>query len=124
MSKLSMQEEAWNRAIAGEPEPALRGAIANVEDDALQLYAVLLLARTLIAEGRSFSVPDALEKLADAFVRRGDLPASVACAKLADDAGGEGAKIRNKIAEAFGKGSKRIADVSPAPPPLPTSPAI
>jgi cAMP-dependent protein kinase regulator len=32
--------------------------------------------------------------------------------------------VRKRIAEAFGKGSKRAADVSPAPPPLPISPAI
>ncbi len=124
MSEHSMLDDAWAHAFAGENEDALRAGIAMVEDDALQLAAVRLLARTLVAEGRTFAVAEAAEKLAEAHVRRGDLPAAVAAGKLADEAGGEGKKIFKRIAEAFGKGSKRIADVAPLPPALPTSPAI
>jgi CRP-like cAMP-binding protein len=119
-----MLEEAWAHALAGENQDALRKAIALLEDDPMQLPAVAVLGRVLVAEGRTFAVGDAAEKLAGALVRRGDLPAAVSAARLADDAGGEGAKARKRIAEAFGKGSKRVADVSPAPPPLPATPAI
>lgn len=119
-----MLETAWDDALAGRDEKALRAAIAIVEDDALQLSAVRLLGRTLVARGHESSVAAAMEHLADAHVRRGDLPSAVAAAKLADEAGGDGKATRKRIAEAFGKGSKRVADVSPAPPPLPTSPAI
>jgi CRP-like cAMP-binding protein len=119
-----MLEDAWAHALAGENQDALRKAIALVEDDPMQLAAVALLGRVLVLEGRTFSVGDAAEKLAAAFVRRGDLPGAVSAARLADAAGGEGAKARKLIAEAFGKGSKRVADVSPAPPPLPAKPAI
>lgn len=119
-----MLEDAWAHALAGENQDALRKAIALVEDDPMQLAAVALLGRVLVLEGRTFSVGEAAEKLAAAFVRRGDLPAAVSAARLLDEAGGEGAKARKRIAEAFGKGAKRVADVSPAPPPLPASPEI
>jgi CRP-like cAMP-binding protein len=124
MSEQSMLDRAWGHAFAGDTDDALRAGIALVEEDPLQLYAVQLLVRTLVAEGRTFAAADAAEKLADGFLRRGDMPSAVVAAKLTDDAGGEGGKIRKRIAEAFGKGSKRAADVSPAPPPLPSTPAI
>lgn len=124
MSEHTMLDRAWAHAFAKENEDALRGAIAMIEADALQLGAVQVLARTLVAEGRSSAVPDGADRLADAYVRRGDLPAAVAVAKIADDAGGEGAKIRKRVADAFGKGSKRLGDVAPAPPALPGAPAI
>lgn len=119
-----MVDRAWEHAFAGENDEALRVAIAILEDDALQLYAAQVIVRTLIAEGRASGMASAAERLADAHVRRGDLPGAVVAAKLTDEAGGDGAKIRKRISEAFGKGSDRIADVSPAPPPLPTSPEI
>ncbi len=119
-----MLDRAWAHAFAGENEDALRAGIAMVEADPLQLQAVLVLAHALVAEGRTFAVADAAEKLADAYVRRGDLPSAVVAAKLADDAGGEGGKVRRRIAEVFGKGSKRIADVAPVPPALPGTPTV
>jgi len=124
MSDLSMLDQAWQHALEGKNEDALRAAIAIVEDEALQPSAVMLIARTLIAEGRTFAVVDAAEKLGDVYLRRGDLPAAVAAARLADDAGGDGKTLRQRTADAFGKGSKRLADVSAAPPPLPASPAL
>ncbi len=119
-----MLEAAWANARAGENDDALRKGIALLEDDPMQLAAAALLGRVLVAEGRSFSVGEAAEALAAAFIRRGDLPAAVSAAQLADDAGAEGAKARKRIAEAFGKGSARVADISPAPPPLPAAPPI
>ena len=113
MADLSMLHQAWQRALEGKNE-----------DDALQLGAVMLLARTLLAEGRTFAVADAAEKLGEAYLRRGDLPSAVAAARIADEAAGEGTKLRQRIADAFGKGSKRLAEISTSPPPLPTSPEI
>jgi cAMP-dependent protein kinase regulator len=124
MSDTTMLDRAWGHALAKETDAALRLAVALVEEDPTRLGATALLARVLVAEGRTFAVADAAERLVDACVRRGDLPSAVVAARLADDAGGEGAKLRKKIAEAFGKGSKRIADVPPAPPALPGAPEI
>ena len=117
-------DQAWQHALAGETDAALRLAVALVEEDAEQISATHLIARTLLAEGRSSVVADPAAQLAEAYSRRGDLPAAIACAKLASDAGGDGGKIRKRLAEVFGKGSKRIADVPPAPPPLPGTPKI
>ena len=119
-----MLHQAWQHALEGENEDALRAAIAIVEDDAFQLSALMLIARTLVAEGRPVAVADAAEKLGDAYLHRGDLPSAVASARIADEAGGDGNQLRKRVAEAFGRGSTRLADVPPAPPPLPTSPPI
>lgn len=120
----SMLEEAWALGLAKKREPALRKAIALVDDDPFQLAAVALLARTLVEEGRTLASVDAIEKLVACYVRRGDLGAAVHASILADRAGGEGDSLRQTIAKAFGKGSPRIADVSPLPPPLPAAPRV
>ena len=119
MTEPSQLDRAWAHAFAGETEDALRMGIAIVEEDPLSLQAVQLLARTLGEKGRAPSA-DAIAKLVDAQIRRGDLPAATLASKLDADGG----KLRKRIADAFGKGSKRAADVAPAPPALPGSPAI
>jgi len=124
----TLLERGWallfaSASDASKRDPALRTAIAIVESDAGQLSAIALLARLLLAADRKSAVAPAAERLADAYVRRGDLPAAIGASILVDRAGGKGATVRAAIAKAFGKGSKRLADVSPAPPPLPASPS-
>lgn len=128
-SERSALERAWALGLiaqsdAGKRDEALRTALAIVEKDPFQLSAVALLVQLLVDAGRKRTAADAAEKLADAYVRRGDLPAATAASIQADRAGGDGAGLRKAIALAFGKGSERIADVSPLPPPLPIQPAI
>lgn len=124
----SLLERGWSLLLssakdAKQRERALRVAIRLVESDPWQLAAVALLVRLAIAGAREDDAAPAAARLADAYVRRGDLAAATAAAVLADRAGGEGAALRKEIAKAFGQGSSRLADVSPAPPPLPSSPA-
>ena len=124
----SLLERGWSLLFSSAEDPeqrerALRVAIRLVESDPFQLPALALLVRLAIGGEREEAAAPAAEKLVDAFVRRGDLPAATAAAALADRAGGGGAALRKEIAKAFGHGSKRLADVSAAPPPLPASPA-
>jgi cAMP-dependent protein kinase regulator len=121
-------DRAWALGIASRKDPArrdeaVRVALAIVEKEPLRLSAASLLVQLLVDAGRKTVAADAAEKLVDAFVRRGDLPAATAAAFQADRAGGDGDDLRKAIAAAFGKGSKRAANVSPTPPPLPIHPA-
>lgn len=120
-------EQGWSLLFAPKPDAkrrdrAARIGIRLVAADPFQLGAVALLVRIAIAAERESIAAEAAGKLVDAFVRRGDLPAATAAAHLADRAGGEGGPLRAAIAKAFGLGSARVADVSPAPPPLPSTP--
>jgi CRP-like cAMP-binding protein len=112
---------AWELALAGKREEALRRAIAVFAKDPAQLSAVTLALELLAGAERFTVVPDVAVRLVDGYVRRGDLPAAASAAKIADRAGGDGAALRKRIAEAYGKGSKRLADVAPSPPPLPAA---
>jgi cAMP-dependent protein kinase regulator len=122
-------ERAWALGLISRKDPgardeALRVALSVIEKDPFQLTAVALVVQLLIDAGRKATAADAAAKLVDAYVRRGDLPAATAASIQADRAGGDGAELRKAIALAFGRGSKRIADVSPLPPPLPVRPGV
>jgi len=65
------------------------------------------------------------QRLVVQFINRGDLPGATAAALDAQAAGEAGSgQSFERIAKAFGRGSDRLADVSPAPPPLPTRKTI
>ncbi len=118
-------EQGFSLLFAPEPtladrERAIRVALRVLSGDASQPQAMALLLRALDPERASAA---AASKLALAFVRRGDLPSATMAAWLVERAGGSADRAREGIARAFGKGSKRLADVSPAPPPLPSVPA-
>ncbi|MFW6023264.1 MAG: cyclic nucleotide-binding domain-containing protein [Myxococcota bacterium] len=117
---ISPLDEAHGRRLAGDRDGALRLGIAILEAADQQLGAAALLASVLIDEGRTVVAGEVAGRLAEAWLRRGDLPAATAAAHLADRAGEDGAVLRRRIAEAFGEGSARLGDVSPAPPPLPS----
>lgn len=96
----------------------MRGCIAVLEHDAAQIGALALLARAA-ASGRAEVVGAVAERLVDAYIRRGDLPRALAAADTAKRAGRDPQPLRHLIARAFGRGSGRVGDVAPSPPPLP-----
>jgi cAMP-dependent protein kinase regulator len=114
-------DQAWDAILNQRTEPGLRMAVAMVEGDRSQLGAVTLLIRALDSLGRGSAKKKHLAKLVEAWSRRGDLPQAVAAAHLAKK---ESAALLKNIAEAFGKGSNRLKDVSPAPPALPLTPEL
>ncbi|MDW8247294.1 MAG: cyclic nucleotide-binding domain-containing protein [Sandaracinaceae bacterium] len=120
-----LHEEAWSLYLRGrregeKSEEALRRAIAIVERDHFHLGAVSLLVRMMIDFSHRDLAAQAAAKLGDAFIRRGDLPGAASAAILIDRAGHDGGDLRKAIAQAFGKGSERLADTAPAPPALPS----
>lgn len=121
----SLIERAWSDALGADRaqrDAATRIAIRFVETDALQLPAVALLSQLCVSAGRKSGAGRALTRLVDAYIRRGDLPGATWAAHVAGHAGVDARPLRASIAAAFGQGSNRVADVSPAPPPLPASP--
>jgi CRP-like cAMP-binding protein len=116
----NLLDQAWDAVLNQRTETGIRIATAILEEDPEQLGAVQLLLRTLGELGR----PKAIEKYAGtlvaAWTERGDLPQAVAAARLSKKPG----PLYAVVAAAFGKGSKRLADVSPQPPPLPVNPDL
>lgn len=105
--------------MAGKTDESLRLAIGLLQSDVQQLGAALFLSRVLIHEGRGFLAAEVATRLVGAFTRRGDLPQAVVAAKTAGEAGEDEDALLKSVAEAFGSDSDRLADVAPAPPPLP-----
>lgn len=116
---LSPLDQAHAHRLSGDTQAALRLglACANTAPDAPG--PVTLIARILIDEGRTMIGPEVAARLVDACIRRGDLPAALIASQLALDAGEDHTPLLMLIAKAFGKGSKRLADGSPKPPPFP-----
>jgi len=107
---LTALDEAWAAWVDGRADDAIRGALAILEADPSQDPAAALLATALAAEDDAHR--GAASSLVDVFIDRGDLPRAVALAKVAGDG-------LDRVAEAFGEGSARVADVPVQPPPLP-----
>lgn len=124
MSQHSLLDDAYAARHAGNLDEALRMGIALLEADTGQLNAAMLVTKCLVDRDRGFLAGEIALKLVDAFIRRGDLPMAVVAASVAETAGEEGKAQLNTIAAAFGKGSKRLGDGSPTPPPLPTDTTI
>lgn len=117
----SFLDQAWDAVLNQREEAGIRMAVALLEEDRSQLGAVTLLLRTLDLQGRSAPKKKYLSKLVEAWARRGDLPQAVAAAHLAKK---ESKALLQNIADQYGKGSKRIKDVSPSPPALPHHPEL
>jgi len=117
---LSPLDQAHALRISGDREGALRLCVALLEAAPEQYGAALLAADILDTGGRPLLAGEIAMRVVDAFVRRGDLPAAVVAAHVAEHAGEAGQAPFGMIAKVFGKGSGRIADVSSSPPPLPT----
>lgn len=114
--KLTTLDDAWSAWVAGRPSEAIQVCVGILEADPSQDTAAALLARVLVGEGVA-GAEEAAGRLAGVFVDRGDLPQATALAKIA------GGAALAAVGAAFGKGSPRLADVAPAPPPLPLSDA-
>lgn len=118
---ISPLDEAHAKWLAGDRDGALRQAIAVLDADAYALGAASLIAQALVAAKRPLVAGEAVVGIVDGFVRRGDFPAAAVAAAIMEAAGEDAKLCRKTIAAAFGKGSKRIGDVSGAPPPLPAA---
>jgi len=118
---LSPLDAAHQCRFEDDAAGALRRALPMLQADSAQVGAAALVCRLLIDADRPFVAGEAAKRLVDAFVRRGDLPAAVVAAAMAESAGEDGALLRQAIAEVFGADSPRLGDVPPAPPPLPAS---
>ena len=119
-SERSILDTARAHRLEGRTDEALRLAIPLLEADSGQLGAALFLSRVLINDGKKSIAADVATRLVDAFARRGDLPQALVAAKVADDAGEDADACYTKLANLYGADSDRLADVAPAPPPLPT----
>lgn len=108
---LTTLDDAWSAWVAGRPEEAMQRCVGILEADGSQDTARALLAQLLVAHGVNGAAELAGE-LARVFIDRGDLPWATVLAK----ASGRGSQ---EVAAAFGKGSPRLADIAPTPPPLP-----
>ena len=119
----SSLDQAWSLVLGGRRDEGLRRCVALLEADPLQLGAASLAVELLIAAERPAVAREVAARLVEAYLRRSDLPAATAAARLVlSDAGapkGAAKPLYASIAKAFGKGSARLADVPPAPPPLP-----
>jgi cAMP-dependent protein kinase regulator len=118
---VSALDRAQTLRLTGDRTAALRLSasilVANPEDVA----AAALTSRLLAELGdRSHSAKTA-QRLVDAFIRRGELAPAVLAAKAAGEAGSDQTQLLAMIANAFGKGSPRVGDVSQKPPPLPAN---
>ncbi len=102
-------------------DDALRLAASIIAASTDDVNAAYLVARLLLDSDRAQSAGKAAEALVERFVRRGDLLGACLCAQLGFEAGGFAENALATISEAFGKGSKRVSDVSPRPPPLPVA---
>lgn len=116
---LSALDRAYGMRLDGDVDGAMRQAasilVANPDDHS----AALLVARLLLDGERAMIAGEVAERLADAMLRRGDLPSATVAANLGAEAGGFAEGALQRIAQAFAKGSERLSERSPKPPALP-----
>jgi cAMP-dependent protein kinase regulator len=121
---LSPLDQAHAHRLDGDEQAALRLGIACAHAARDAPGPVALIARILIDAERTLMAAEISARLVDAFIRRGDLPQALVASQLALDAGEEQGALLKRIAEAFAKGSPRVQEASPKPPPFPTIPAM
>ena len=115
---VSPLDRAHALRLLGQPEPALQLACSIVAAAPDDVGAAYLVARLLLDAQRPEPVAQTAALLLARFIRRGDLGGACLCAQLVA-LGGERDALLMTIAQAFGKGSARVGDASPRPPPLP-----
>lgn len=116
---LSPLDQAQALRLSGEEQAALRLAIACAHATPEAPGPIALVTRILVDQDKTLRASEAAARLVDACIRRGDLPGAVVASTLALDAGEDQTPLLTAIAQAFGKGSPRLGDASPAPPPVP-----
>jgi cAMP-dependent protein kinase regulator len=115
---LSPLDQAHALRLAGDEQAALRLAIACAQSVPDAPGPIGLLARVLVDQDRTLRASEIAARLVEAYVRRGDLPGALVASTLALDAGEDQTLLLARIAKAFGRGSARLSDVSPSPPPV------
>jgi CRP-like cAMP-binding protein len=115
---LSPLDQAHALRLAGDEPAAMRLAIACAQSVPDAPGPIALLARVLVDQDRTLRASEIAARLVDAHVRRGDLPSAVVSSTLALDAGEDQTPLLARIAKAFGRGSARLSDASPSPPPV------
>ncbi len=118
---VSPLDRAHGMRLAGKPEDALRLAGSIVAASTDDVGAAYLVARLLLDQNRAQPAGQAAEQLVERFCRRGDLACACLAAHLGFEAGGFAENALKTIADLFGKGSARVGDGSPRPPPLPAN---
>jgi len=121
---LSPLDQAHAHRLAGDAQSALRLGIACARAAPDAPGPIALVARVLVDEGRTLIGAEVATQLVEACIRRGDLPAAVIASQIALDAGEDHAPLLTQIAEAFGKGSPRLGNAAPKPPPFPKLPSM
>ncbi|HEX6241834.1 MAG TPA: cyclic nucleotide-binding domain-containing protein [Polyangiales bacterium] len=122
--ELSPLDQAHAHRLAGDELSALRLAIACAEALPDAPGPVALIARVLVDQDKTLRASEIAARLVDANIRRGDLPSAVIASTLALDAGEDPKPLLTSIAQAFGKGSVRLSEASPSPPPFPRTVAV
>ncbi|MDB4971674.1 MAG: hypothetical protein JWN48_15 [Myxococcaceae bacterium] len=121
---LSPLDQAHAYRLEGHEEPALRLATACALADPDAPGPIALIARVLVDQERPLPALAIAERLVDAFIRRGDLPAAVVASTVALDAGEPQRPLLAAIAKAFAKDATRTGPGSVKPPPFPREPEI
>ena len=116
---VSPLDRAHALRLLGQVDPALQLATSILNASSEEVGAAYLVARLLADAKRAGNLAQVSDELLGRFIRRGDLGCACLSAQLAQDVGGNRDQALTKIAEAFGKGSARVGDGSPRPPPLP-----
>lgn len=117
---VSPLDNAHAARLAGSFDLAMQLAASILTASSEDLGAAWLVARLLADANRLEPARAGAIELVSRFVRRGDLASACLAAHLAGSAGADATPLLRQIADAFGRGSPRLAAVSLAPPPLPT----
>ena len=120
-SGMSALDRAHALYLSQKPEDALRLAASLLNATPEHVGAAALVARLLFSAERA-TIAGAIASQVIAWqIARGDLAAAWCAAQTAIDAGGTADATLGPIAQAFGKGSPRLGQAAPAPPPLPSA---
>lgn len=112
-------DRALSLLFADEREAALRWAAAIVKQDPRTPTGLLVTGRLLGALGRPEVGREACAVAVERAIDLENLPLAVAAAREVDRLGGDAGKALDDIAAAFCKGSARLGEGMPPPPPLP-----
>jgi cAMP-dependent protein kinase regulator len=113
-------DRALSLALAEEREAALRWAAAIVKHDPAMPSALCLCARLLGELGRHETAREACRLAVMRAIDFENLPLAVAAVRELERFGGDPAELLETIASSFCKGSARLGEGAPPPPPLPT----
>lgn len=112
-------DRALSLLFAREREAALRWAAAIVKEDPLMATGLLVCGRLLGDLGRQPVGREACAVAVERAIDLENLPLAVAAAREIERLGGDAGKALDDIAAAFCRGSARLGEGMPPPPPMP-----